>query len=74
MAEKKFFTVKEVAQELGISKQTLLRYEKKGVFPKPGRHPINNWRRYTIREIEKLKKILLKEEGQEDYGGEEKIY
>jgi len=62
MGEKKFFTVKEVAKELGISKQTLLRYEKKGVFPKPARHPINNWRRYTVKEIEKPKKILLKGE------------
>ncbi|MCK4520231.1 MAG: MerR family transcriptional regulator, partial [Candidatus Omnitrophica bacterium] len=46
------------ARALGVSKQTVIRYEKKGTFPKPGRNPINKWREYTKEDIKKLKKIL----------------
>ncbi|MFA5008773.1 MAG: MerR family transcriptional regulator [Candidatus Omnitrophota bacterium] len=53
-----YFTPVEVAAMLHISKQTLVRYEKKGVFPKPKRHPINKWREYTEEDIGKLKRIL----------------
>jgi len=55
---KKFFIAQEVAQILGISKQTLFRYEKKGIFPKPSRHPINHWRQYTEEDISRLKSII----------------
>ncbi|RLD18428.1 MAG: hypothetical protein DRI36_01465 [Caldiserica bacterium] len=59
MAEKKkFYTAKEASEMLGISKQTLIRYEKRGFFPKPKRNAINGWREYTLEEIEKLKKIM----------------
>lgn len=59
--DKKYYNAREVAQILGISKQTLLRYEKKGFFPRPKRNPINNWREYTWGDIQKLKKILGRE-------------
>lgn len=58
MAENRFFTTEQVAQALGISKQTLLRYEKKKVFPKPRRNLINRWRQYTSEDIRKLKETL----------------
>lgn len=54
---KKYFTVEEVALSLNLSRQTVIRYEKKGIFPKPLRNPINKWRQYTTKDIEKLKKI-----------------
>ncbi len=54
----KYFSVQEVAKILGISKQTLLRYEKKGIFPKPRRNLVNGWREYTLEDIRRLKKIL----------------
>ena len=41
MTKNKFFTTEEAARALGISKQTLLRYEKNKVFPKPKRNLIN---------------------------------
>lgn len=63
MGKNKFLTIIEVAQELGISKQTLLRYEKKGIFPKARRHPVNKWRIYTLKDVEYLRRILYKEEG-----------
>ncbi|MFA5099673.1 MAG: MerR family transcriptional regulator [Candidatus Omnitrophota bacterium] len=55
---KRFYIAQEAAQMLGISKQTLFRYEKKGIFPKATRHPINHWRQYTEEEILKLKGIM----------------
>ncbi|HEC68995.1 MAG TPA: MerR family transcriptional regulator [Candidatus Omnitrophica bacterium] len=54
----KFYNTKEAAQLLGISKQTLFRYEKKKIFPPPRRNPINNRREYTQQDILRLKKIL----------------
>ena len=58
MAKNKPFTTEQAAKELGISKQTLLRYEKKMVFPKARRNLINRWRQYTEDDIKKLKEIL----------------
>jgi len=58
MVNKIFYSTQEVCEKLGISKQTLFRYEKKGIFPKPSRHPINRWRQYSERDINKLKEIL----------------
>jgi DNA-binding transcriptional MerR regulator len=52
------FTAQEVAQRLGISKQTLFRYEKKGVFPKARRNLINRWRQYTEEDIIRLTEII----------------
>ncbi|MDP8234309.1 MAG: helix-turn-helix domain-containing protein [Candidatus Saelkia tenebricola] len=59
--KKEFYSVREVAELLGISKQTLLRYEKKGCFPRAKRNPINKWREYAWGDVQKLKKILGRE-------------
>ena len=58
MVTNKHYSAEEVARTLGISKQTLLRYEKKKLFPKPRRNPINNWRIYSEDDLEKMFKIL----------------
>ncbi|HAH21344.1 MAG TPA: hypothetical protein DCL49_10635 [Candidatus Omnitrophica bacterium] len=58
MRRVRFLTTQEVVERLGISKQTLFRYEKKGIFPKPKRNLINRWRCYTQEDIVKLKKII----------------
>jgi len=58
MEKKRFYTAKQASEILGISKQTLIRYEKKGFFPKPKRNAINGWREYTQEEINRLKKIM----------------
>lgn len=56
--QRMYHSPQEVAGILGISKQTLLRYEKKKIFPKPKRNLINKRREYSLEEINKLKKIL----------------
>lgn len=55
---KKIYTTEEITHKLGISKQTLFRYEKKGIFPKAARNLINRWRQYTEEDFKKLKEII----------------
>ena len=56
--KKNYFGATQVAANLGISKQTLLRYEARGVFPKARRNQLNRWREYTEGDIETLRKIM----------------
>ena len=56
--KRNYLGAQEVAKELGISKQTLLRYEKKGVFPQSRRNLVNKWREYTDSDIVKMRRIL----------------
>jgi len=58
MRLEKYYTATEVAKILGISKQTLIRYENKKIFPRAKRNAVNKWREYTLQEIKILKKIL----------------
>lgn len=55
---KTYYGTQEVARILGISKQTLLRYEQKKIFPRVARNPINKRREYSPVDIEKMKRIL----------------
>ena len=55
---RKILNTVETAQMLGISKQTLLRYEKKGIFPKARRNTVNQWREYSESDLQKLRHIL----------------
>ena len=41
------YNIQEVADVLGIYKGTVINYEKKHIFPKPRRNPINHYREYT---------------------------
>jgi len=57
--EKKY-NIQQVANILGIYKGTIVNYERKHVFPKPHRNPINNYREYFPDDVNKLKRILQK--------------
>lgn len=58
MNKARYYSATEAAQFLGISKQTLIRYENKKVFPRPKRNALNGWREYTEDEIRKLRSIM----------------
>jgi DNA-binding transcriptional MerR regulator len=58
MLEERFFTAQQIAEKLGISKQTLFRYEKRGVFPRARRNLINRWRQYTLDDLRALREII----------------
>ena len=57
---KRKYNIQEVADMLGIYRGTIKNYEKKGIFPKPHRNPINKYREYVPQDIDILKRILLK--------------
>ncbi len=54
----RYYTATQAAAALGISKQTLLRYEARGVFPKAHRNRVNRWREYTEGDIRALQKLM----------------
>ena len=58
MKGEKYYSVTETAQLLGISKQTLIRYENKNLFPAARRNALNGWREYTGEDIKKLRAIM----------------
>ena len=58
MKAERYYSANEVARLLSISKQTLVRYESKHIFPKAKRNRVNGWREYTISEINYLRKIM----------------
>ncbi len=55
---RKKYNVQEVADTLGIYRGTVINYEKKGIFPKPRRNPINKYREYTQEEVDRLRRVL----------------
>jgi len=58
MKAERYYSANEVSRLLSISKQTLVRYEAKGIFPKASRNKVNEWREYTISDINHLRKIM----------------
>jgi len=54
---KRYYKVSEVCKILGIFKNTLYNWEKKGKIPKAYRDPMSGWRLYSQRDIKKIKKI-----------------
>jgi excisionase family DNA binding protein len=54
---KRYYRVSEVCNVLGIFKNTLYNWEKKGKIPKAYRDPMSGWRLYSEKDIEKIKRI-----------------
>jgi excisionase family DNA binding protein len=50
---KRFFTIKEAAEFLEVSSMTLRNWDKSGKLTAQ-RHPINNYRVYTISDLERF--------------------
>ena len=55
---KKLLTIREAAKILDVSPDTLRRWDKAGKF-KAIRHPMNNYRMYSIQTIKKLKNKII---------------
>ena len=56
--ETKYHRLGEVAKMLGLSKRTIMKYEKEDIFPHARRNSINGWREYTVKDIQKMQKIM----------------
>ena len=57
--QKKYITIKEAAEILGVNPMTLRRWDKKGKF-KVARHRFNNYRIYDPQRLENLRRNLEK--------------
>jgi excisionase family DNA binding protein len=55
--DKKYLTIKEAAEFLGVTPLTLRNWDKNGKFS-AGRHPISNYRIYRMEELETLIKEI----------------
>lgn len=53
-----YYTVNDVIAELGISKNTLYNWERAGKIPAARRHPMNKYRVYDKKDIEKIRKMI----------------
>ena len=48
----------QVAEILGITKKTLKNWLKASLIPEPRRNPMNRYRRWTLQDIEGIRRIL----------------
>ena len=55
--ERKYYTIKEAAEILGVSAITLRNWDKRGLFI-AYRHPINNYRIYRADQLELLRRKM----------------
>jgi DNA-binding transcriptional MerR regulator len=53
-----YLTTGQVAEILGITKKTLKNWLKANVIPEPNRNPMNRYRRWTLQDIEGIRRIL----------------
>ena len=53
----------QVAEILGITKKTLKNWLKAQFIPEPVRHPVNRYRRWTLQDIESIRRILSQRQG-----------
>ncbi len=54
-----YFTIKEAAEFIGVSEMTLRRWDSSGKL-ESYRHPINNYRLYKKKDLEKVLKGIKK--------------
>ena len=55
--DRKYYRVAEVCKILGIFKNTLYNWERKGKIPKAYRDPMSRWRLYSSEDVGKIKRI-----------------
>lgn len=53
-----YLTTGQVAEILGITKKTLKNWLKANFIPEPHRNPINRYRRWTLQDIEGIRRIV----------------
>jgi DNA-binding transcriptional MerR regulator len=56
MKEKKYF-VQDVMKELGIARRTIYNWERTKKIPKPKRDPMSNYRYWTEKDVNLLKRL-----------------
>jgi DNA-binding transcriptional MerR regulator len=54
----------EVADILGVTKRTLKNWLRQAVIPEPERNPSNRYRRWTLEDVEAVRRFLKEREGE----------
>ena len=54
----------EVADILGVTKRTLKNWLTRAVIPEPERNPSNRYRRWTLDDVETVRRFLKEREGE----------
>jgi len=60
-----YLTTGQVAEVLGVTKKTLKNWLKSSLIPEPLRNPANQYRRWTLQDIESVRRILSHRKHQE---------
>ena len=58
-----FLRTGQVAEILGVTKKTLKNWLKSQFIPEPARNPVNRYRRWTLEDIEAVRRILSDRQG-----------
>jgi|KBSMisStandDraft_5_1062788.scaffolds.fasta_scaffold1858019_2 DNA-binding transcriptional MerR regulator len=53
-----YLSTGQVADILGITKKTLKNWLKASLIPEPQRNPMNRYRRWTLQDIESIRRIV----------------
>ena len=53
-----YLSTGQVADILEITKKTLKNWLKAGLIPEPRRNPVNRYRRWTLQDVESIRRIL----------------
>ena len=53
-----YLSTGQVAEILGVTKKTLKNWLKASLIPEPQRNPMNRYRRWTLQDIESIRRIL----------------
>ena len=61
-ADSQRVTTEQVAKILGVSKRTLKTWLQNGKVPEPARNPKNNYRIWTLADVDALRRILGNED------------
>jgi excisionase family DNA binding protein len=61
-ADLQTITTEQVAKILGVSKRTLKTWLQNGKVPEPQRNPKNNYRIWTLADVEAVRRILGNED------------
>jgi DNA-binding transcriptional MerR regulator len=60
--ERQYLKTRQVAQLLGVSLNTIYRWLKSERIGEPYRDPVNNYRLWTVEDIERIRRQLLTEQ------------
>lgn len=56
--ERAYLRTSDVAEILGVTKKTVKNWLKARIIPEPDRNPINQYRRWTLDDVEAVRRVL----------------